>query len=121
MARLSLRPWGRRANAHCSAQSGLGIADWRLTNVALLRITDSTRTSELLKSSLLLQRISPCNFSLRNTKRFCSRGLFFRAGFRWPVNCRLLGRGLIKRYRPVFDGLNAHWAGEYKLTTGHMR
>ena len=76
---------------------------------------------ELLKSSLLLQRISPCNFSLRNTKRFCSRGLFFRAGFRWPVNCRLLGRGLVKRYRTVFDGLNAHWAGEHKLTTGHMK
>ena len=38
---------------------------------------------ELLKSSLLLPRISPCNFDLRNTKRFCSRGLFFRAGFRW--------------------------------------
>jgi hypothetical protein len=76
---------------------------------------------ELQKSSLLLQRISPCNFSLRNTKRFCSRGLFFRAGFQWPVNCRLLGRGLVKRYRTVFDGLNAHWAGEYKLTTGHMK
>jgi hypothetical protein len=76
---------------------------------------------ELLKSSLLLQRISPCNSGLRNTKRFCSRGLFFCAGFRWPVNCRLLGWGLVKRYRSVFDGLNAHWAGEYKLTTGHMR
>jgi len=73
---------------------------------------------KLLKSSLLLQRISPCNLCLRNTKRFRSRGLFFRAGFRWPVN---LGRGLVKRYRSVFDGLNAHWAGKYKLTTGHTR
>ena len=100
---------------------GLGITDWRLTNVRFAAHYGLNSDSELLKSSLLLQRISPCNLSLRNTKLFCSRGLFFRAGFRWPVNCRILGRGLVKRYRSVFDGLNAHWAGEYKLTMGHVR
>jgi hypothetical protein len=98
----------------------LGIGDQRLTNVRFAAHYGLNSDIKLLKSSLLLQRISPCNLSLRNTKRFRSRGLFFRVGLRWPVNCRLLGRGLVKRYRSVFDGLNAHWAGEY-LTTGHMR